>query len=359
MPVRCTIPNLAPKNGPGDFDIAWARVFGSRIGGQFSQRRAEARAKLISSSSTHGKKRKVHAEVQILLFYELHPQPRPPRIICASKSACYLCNLFFHVHGKFEVPGTHGRIYDTWTLPDWSSQQRADGRTMLDVLNRFNQSIENTIRKVVGQGTPKPSLPNESTLYIHPLWASVSTVRPEAPPDSGIMAIMSLPLSNDSVESVSPYNPLKLIVETASDRAAPNALSFVSTGTTEQSITDDSTMDVVVLPLGANLQKHIKYGTQLCVETSTIHFEFSVLEGLDDQAKHDASYSFPITIAYRADDSNASKGAVEGQVVDFDALRIDQDTVISLENLPASTLLCSSRGQDVVLTFGVPRRGSL
>ena len=44
-----------------------------------------------------------------------------------------------------------------------------------------------------------------------------------------------------------------------------------------------------------------------------------MLEGLNDQAKHDASYSFPITIAYRRDDMNASKVAFEGRVVDFDA----------------------------------------
>ena len=86
------------------------------------------------------------------------------------------------------------------------------------------------------------------------------------------MAIMSLPLSNGNVEPVSPCDPLELIVKTTSDRTASNALSSVLTDTTEQSITDGSTTDVVVLPLGASLQKHIKYGRQLCVETSAIHF---------------------------------------------------------------------------------------
>jgi hypothetical protein len=54
---------------------------------------------------------KVHAEIQLLFFYEAHPSRRRPRFICSSKSACYLCNLFFSLHGGFYVPRTHGRLY--------------------------------------------------------------------------------------------------------------------------------------------------------------------------------------------------------------------------------------------------------
>jgi hypothetical protein len=38
---------------------------------------------------------------------------------CSSKSACYLCNLFFQLHSGFHVPRTHGRLYDKWILPYW------------------------------------------------------------------------------------------------------------------------------------------------------------------------------------------------------------------------------------------------
>lgn len=62
---------------------------------------------------------KVHAEIQLLFFYEVHPGRQRPRFICSSKSACYLCNLFFSLHGGFYVPRTHGRIYAKWILPDW------------------------------------------------------------------------------------------------------------------------------------------------------------------------------------------------------------------------------------------------
>jgi hypothetical protein len=61
----------------------------------------------------------VHAEMQLLFHYEFHaPRGLMPRVICATKSACYLCNLFFSLHGRFYIPSTHGRVYEKWTLPD-------------------------------------------------------------------------------------------------------------------------------------------------------------------------------------------------------------------------------------------------
>ena len=53
---------------------------------------------------------KVHAEIQLLFFYELHSERIRPRTICSSKSACYLCDLFFRLHGQYYVPRTHGRL---------------------------------------------------------------------------------------------------------------------------------------------------------------------------------------------------------------------------------------------------------
>lgn len=56
---------------------------------------------------------KVHTEIQILMFYEMTPQPIQPRIISASKLACFCCDLFIRNYGAFCVLGTYGRIYNT------------------------------------------------------------------------------------------------------------------------------------------------------------------------------------------------------------------------------------------------------
>jgi hypothetical protein len=62
---------------------------------------------------------KVHAEIKLLFFYKIRPDKARPRIICASKSACYLCDLFIRVHGRFQTPTTFGKFNERWILRDW------------------------------------------------------------------------------------------------------------------------------------------------------------------------------------------------------------------------------------------------
>ena len=61
---------------------------------------------------------KVHAEIKLLFFHERNPQARPPRVIPASKSSCYLCDVFIHIHGVFQTPTTFVKL-----------QQRSAGST--------------------------------------------------------------------------------------------------------------------------------------------------------------------------------------------------------------------------------------
>ncbi len=64
---------------------------------------------------------KVHAEIQLLFFYELNLKRLQSRVICFSKSACYLCHLFFKLHDQFYISRTHDCLYYKWTLSDWQS----------------------------------------------------------------------------------------------------------------------------------------------------------------------------------------------------------------------------------------------
>ncbi|KAL9630552.1 MAG: hypothetical protein Q9204_004664, partial [Flavoplaca sp. TL-2023a] len=89
---------------------------------------------------------KVHAEIQIILFYDQNPSLRPPRIIGSSKSACYLCNLFVHHHESFQVARSHGRLYDRWILPKEVFDQDSSMRPVID---KLNASLENEILDVL------------------------------------------------------------------------------------------------------------------------------------------------------------------------------------------------------------------
>lgn len=118
---------------------------------------------------------RVHAEIKILFFYELHPRGIRPRVICSSKSACYLCNLFIYIHGEFFTPRTHGRLYEKWMLPDWLQDIPADRRQNLSsAVSRMNTLLEEKIRTESMEKRKPYFQPNESVLVAPAHWPSTS-----------------------------------------------------------------------------------------------------------------------------------------------------------------------------------------
>ncbi len=60
----------------------------------------------------------VHAEMQLVLFYETQPEIRLAyNYIGVSKRSCHLCATFIRFHGKFVMEGAHQQLYCLWTIP--------------------------------------------------------------------------------------------------------------------------------------------------------------------------------------------------------------------------------------------------
>ncbi|KNG82401.1 hypothetical protein ANOM_009422 [Aspergillus nomiae NRRL 13137] len=108
------------------------------------------------------KEAKIHAEVQIITYCELRSPASLPRVICSSKDACFLCNLFIQVYKKIYTPRSHGRLYPGWRLPRVPQLRELE--------QRFCQSLEDILRESrtallsAGRKTLYPC-PNESTLF--------------------------------------------------------------------------------------------------------------------------------------------------------------------------------------------------
>lgn len=197
---------------------------------------------------------KIHAEIQLLFFYELHPRITRPRVICSSKSACYLCNLFIQLHGQFSVPRTHGRLYDKWILPDWFRSIPEDRRQNLSItVSRMNAFIEEMIRTVY-TARQKPYLhPNESVLVERAHWPSTSNL-----PESSAVSSKSTATrrtdapasretglrSDQSESAASQGNPLENLPEIIVHDASENGTSA------EASLSDTSlnSTSTVLLP---------------------------------------------------------------------------------------------------------------
>ncbi len=79
-------------------------------------------------------KRFVHAEVQMVAFYETcFPLPWP-RAIGASKQACFLCDAFVIGHGYFHLSKAHRQVFHQWTVPDLDDYDTA-------TLERFRKAL--------------------------------------------------------------------------------------------------------------------------------------------------------------------------------------------------------------------------
>lgn len=133
---------------------------------------------------------KVHAEIQLLFFYELHTENPKPRVICSSKSACFLCNLFIKLHGKYYVARTHGVLYEKWSLPDFQAVglQVPEATAMIAIIKQFNTSIEDRIKSALAMPRLLRFHPNESVFTEPPIWSpsavslATSTIPQEASP---------------------------------------------------------------------------------------------------------------------------------------------------------------------------------
>lgn len=125
----------------------------------------EVNEKFISYRTQTLQEAKIHAEVQLAHHYDTqHVHPRP-RVICSSKNACYLCNVFILLHGKLRTPKCHGRLYF-----GWRTQAVTEASLGMDVLvkrleNQVLESIELMMERRQKIYYPDP---NESTLLTIP-----------------------------------------------------------------------------------------------------------------------------------------------------------------------------------------------
>ncbi|KAK2797609.1 hypothetical protein FQN50_009122 [Emmonsiellopsis sp. PD_5] len=115
---------------------------------------------------------KVHAEMKLLFYYESHPEITRPRVICANKDACYLCDLFFRVHGQFQVLRTFGKLNERWILPDWLNDLPEDRIPFLKAtIEEFSSCLDSLIIRILRHHERRPD-PMESALCLSARWSN-------------------------------------------------------------------------------------------------------------------------------------------------------------------------------------------
>ncbi len=73
----------------------------SKVLKRFENSESKACTALLNRLNSTRSDIKIHAEIKLLFYYETYPVSLKSRIICANKSACFLCDLFLRVHDQF------------------------------------------------------------------------------------------------------------------------------------------------------------------------------------------------------------------------------------------------------------------
>lgn len=148
--------------------------YASKLLRQYNGSESKASAALLQRLDGTRPGIKVHAEIKLLFYYESHPNSAKPRVICANKSACYLCDLFLRVHGHFQVPRTFGKLNERWILPDWLDTIPPERIPVLrTVVERFDRILDTQIQRL-SRGTGRHPDPMESAIGISAHWSMSS-----------------------------------------------------------------------------------------------------------------------------------------------------------------------------------------
>lgn len=347
LPVQPLLPSLQQSTltkSLQDSVISWGRLTGHFD--ESTKLRHIAKQKFQRHVWECQTKWKIHAELQLLFFYEQSSELPRPRAICASKSACYLCSLFLEIHGLYIVPSSHGRIYDRWTLPSHNTLAPKTRQNMLPIITRLNEHLENTIRMATRGEINRRPPPNESVVMLYDPWSSQSTVRPQRPAVLACVHGKDLP----AVSAGSCSQPLK---RPYNERSSLSALSSA----VSIAVRSGSDQRKRCLQRGEHARERVQRGDFVVIQTYAIHFEisWSIDESNKELEFRNASDNYLVDVEYLSQDSEIVVGA---RIVDVDGLRGDHDEVIAMAQplTTARLVCCSGEHRVLVAVQKVPGR---
>lgn len=105
----------------------------------------------------------VHAEMQLLSFYDHRPELTPRLLFMGtSKKACYLCHEFISRHPlSISVSATHQKLYPTWMPAPCSSAVRKKHKALLWEFSRHLEDA--TLRDLTTRLGIRRAIPLDST----------------------------------------------------------------------------------------------------------------------------------------------------------------------------------------------------
>ena len=178
----------------------------SKVLQRYQNSESKAAAALASRVDATRSAIKIHAEIKLLFYYEVHSKCVTPRVTCANKSACYLCDLFLKIHGRFQVPMTFGKLNERWILPDWLDDIRADRLPALQrAVEQLDDVLDVQIKRLL-KGVKRMPDPKESVIGLSARW-SASSIEDHSQVVPHIGRVRTQSTTKSSEVHVIPTNP--------------------------------------------------------------------------------------------------------------------------------------------------------
>ena len=256
-----------------------------------------------SSGGTHsGQKLIVHAEIQILIHFELAVPAKRPRFIAASKKPCYLCYCFIRAHRVYSVGGSHGEVYKKWTVRDRPGLCEAAQKRLNAALRRTGEDVARASK------ASRKAKVKDKLLYLQPL-QTVSKLVWNASQNSSVSGAgvrtqlgARIPVAASSARdaarsAVKGAHPLKLVeaaeiqlnAHSGGQVLAAEAVKAQAAASGPHATDPNGRVEVVPSSLGSAEIPGIQPGEQSNGEPSSLVSEAGCASGLADGTSRPAS----------------------------------------------------------------------
>ena len=162
---------------------------------------AGADAKLSKQTQKTLQEARIHAEIQLIYYCELHVFAGSlwPRVVRSSKNACWLCNTFISSHGRMYTSKCHGRLYPGWRLPLLVTPGHVTDSFDMALRRQISESLDS----IIGGRRSTFPFPDESTLsLVRPKVSALVVTSDVAPLPSAVEETTKEPLRHaDQLEA--------------------------------------------------------------------------------------------------------------------------------------------------------------
>ncbi|KAK8086389.1 hypothetical protein PG994_001363 [Apiospora phragmitis] len=262
---------------------------------------------------------KIHAEIQLLFHCDQEKPSFPPRVVCSSKDACFLCNTFILMHGKMHTPEVSREAVPWMATASYSL---------------IKDSIAMLLSRRTKTAYPDP---NESTLLILPV--STTTLCSQGTYHSTIQR---------NKENPSQPPPLKTVEEATVDPSPLKPVSSLTELLPSIIVEDDGQgQNNVRLPEMVSANRTSPVYSDGVLE---VHVEYSA----GTTAPGGLPKKLPFSIEWLdVEDAERARETQAQHVFDYETTEAE----ISLSLNDQNSVFISARGSLAKVTFGMPQGG--